>query len=756
MNLKQLIVFGIENSSEPVIKNPILRAALEEPESMVGTPTKEVTQYGRRIYNTPEGNVSEKSTTFFLNGKWLNVPSIHGGRSFNDDQLRFMIKEGKIEPTSVHGSRIEAEEAAGLRSDMMKSHEKGFEDGGRIGLFMGGSEASQKGAIASAKKRKINITEVSDELIKKVKNTKLKGTGVAIETTSGGGKVIRVRMNPAYPELDVFKIDSLPATEENLKKIQNHLNNIKNTKTYKKIVPWKGSAEKRAIRKGKELDIKTGDPEHIYKKTQKKKTKIFPGEKSKTEQIHHGKKKSLPQTTEKWFLIDENLNNLDSLKDAETARDGLYAERNIIKKNKKFSISEKTRKLEEINAKLKRIIKNKKFKSTEGKGLVDITLESMDEAGKIISKDMGADISKSLGWNTKTGKLDLTKLKSGEGKKVLAELEEKLLTHLKGNPKLALEIQKQLDEGVDITKILNSPAVKKRMPTWIKGELYFVAADIINNWTKGQSFWKGLGKGIETGSFGIIDLNTDERALLSKGKKLVDQGVITQQEFDAMESWLKYTAALKKRRSNQNYLFSAAQDLKENEEQSSRKNILEGEIAGWNTLEANVPDLEADVRKGAENVDKSTEELDQSIDSYYSITDDDTMGYNTMSKVMDHLVGEEWNKPAGTIIDRGKRRNQGEGMIWGPIGGAITDVGNLAASPWLGLKDSNTLEQMKMNFQKNKPQERIMQHPVHGFEEAKLKYPEAWEDIALDMDYALNPTEQLYKGGGIASLKKKW
>ena len=86
MNLKQLIIFGIENSSEPVIKNPILRAALEEPGSMVGTPTKEVTQHGRRIYETPEGNVSEKSTTIFLNGQWMNVPSIHEGRAITDDQ----------------------------------------------------------------------------------------------------------------------------------------------------------------------------------------------------------------------------------------------------------------------------------------------------------------------------------------------------------------------------------------------------------------------------------------------------------------------------------------------------------------------------------------------------------------------------------------------------------------------------------------------------------------------------------------------
>ena len=110
------------------------RAVVQEPGSMVGTPTEEVTQFDRRIYETPEGErVSEKSTTFFLNGKWLNVPTIHNGRSFTDDQLRFMIKQGQIQPTSVHGSRNEAEEAAGQRSSMMKSHVKGFEDGGRIG-----------------------------------------------------------------------------------------------------------------------------------------------------------------------------------------------------------------------------------------------------------------------------------------------------------------------------------------------------------------------------------------------------------------------------------------------------------------------------------------------------------------------------------------------------------------------------------------------------------------------------------------------
>ena len=108
--------------------------AMAEGGLLVGTPTKEVTQFDKRIYETPEGErVSEKSKTFFFNGKWINVPSIHDGVQYDsEERLRNMLKQGKIQATSEHGSRIEAEEAAGLRSDMMKSHVKGFDDGGQV------------------------------------------------------------------------------------------------------------------------------------------------------------------------------------------------------------------------------------------------------------------------------------------------------------------------------------------------------------------------------------------------------------------------------------------------------------------------------------------------------------------------------------------------------------------------------------------------------------------------------------------------
>ena len=90
------------------------------PRAMVGEITNEKTQFGRPIYQTPSGEkVSEKSTTLFFNGNWINVPSIHGGKSFNEDELRLMIKRGNLQPTSVHKSKDDAEAAAKARSDSM-------------------------------------------------------------------------------------------------------------------------------------------------------------------------------------------------------------------------------------------------------------------------------------------------------------------------------------------------------------------------------------------------------------------------------------------------------------------------------------------------------------------------------------------------------------------------------------------------------------------------------------------------------------
>tara|TARA_R110002020_G_C16295773_1_gene772783 strand:+ start:69 stop:3245 length:3177 start_codon:yes stop_codon:yes gene_type:complete len=63
--------------------------------------------------------VSEMSRTFEQDGKWINVPSIHRGQEFTQEQLGGMLNREEISPTSTHGSLEEAEQAARKRSDEM-------------------------------------------------------------------------------------------------------------------------------------------------------------------------------------------------------------------------------------------------------------------------------------------------------------------------------------------------------------------------------------------------------------------------------------------------------------------------------------------------------------------------------------------------------------------------------------------------------------------------------------------------------------
>ena len=55
MNLKQLYIFGMENSQEPVIKNPVLRAALEGPRTVAQEPRNMYSQ-GQLVRNTVDGS----------------------------------------------------------------------------------------------------------------------------------------------------------------------------------------------------------------------------------------------------------------------------------------------------------------------------------------------------------------------------------------------------------------------------------------------------------------------------------------------------------------------------------------------------------------------------------------------------------------------------------------------------------------------------------------------------------------------------
>ena len=107
----------------------------------VGKKTGKQTQAGRDVYETPEGEmVSEKSTTIEYKGKWINVPTIHGGKQYSEDELMEMLDKGLIKPTSAHDKLEEAIQAAQSRSDSLEFNKGGtpmlekqmelFEDGG--------------------------------------------------------------------------------------------------------------------------------------------------------------------------------------------------------------------------------------------------------------------------------------------------------------------------------------------------------------------------------------------------------------------------------------------------------------------------------------------------------------------------------------------------------------------------------------------------------------------------------------------------
>jgi len=106
----------------------------------VGKKTGKQTQTGRDVYETPEGEmVSEKSTTFEYKDKWINIPTIHGGKQYSEDQLIKLLDKGLIKPTSIHDELEEAIEAAQSRSNSFEFNKGGtpmkdqmelFEDGG--------------------------------------------------------------------------------------------------------------------------------------------------------------------------------------------------------------------------------------------------------------------------------------------------------------------------------------------------------------------------------------------------------------------------------------------------------------------------------------------------------------------------------------------------------------------------------------------------------------------------------------------------
>jgi hypothetical protein len=88
-----------------------------------GRNTGKKTKYGRPLYEKDGEQFSERSYTFQIDDKHVNVPSVQGKYEYGEDELYDAVIDGKIKPTSAHGSHVEARKAAIKRSkDMFKEH----------------------------------------------------------------------------------------------------------------------------------------------------------------------------------------------------------------------------------------------------------------------------------------------------------------------------------------------------------------------------------------------------------------------------------------------------------------------------------------------------------------------------------------------------------------------------------------------------------------------------------------------------------
>ena len=320
-------------------------------------------------------------------------------------------------------------------------------------------------------------------------------------------------------------------------------------------------------------------------------------------------------------------------------------------------------------------------------------------------------------------------------KAVLASQKKVTKDFLKLAPKKSLPVSYGLSSnlGAVIDDALKANKFKG-MRNLLKGELAFAAADFVNNLTKGQSVEKAFQKAVEMASFDIKDLGADERALI---KHATEQGA-SEEEVGALRNYLNYMKKYKN--------YERANKMLE----YAKKNLGEGTGSP-----EDIGTTWEDVTSARENLklrEKEMSDLQATYEEGFEGTPDMQLGNNMLTKYMNSLAAEEWNKTAGTLIDRGARPKQGEGIIWGGVGALARDIGAIATGKMpTNFWDWAVPAQIDP-WSKDEKQIRIMERPAVGVEYPE--YQQALEDMKYDLGYAL--PEQNYAGGGIANVRRPW
>ena len=293
------------------------------------------------------------------------------------------------------------------------------------------------------------------------------------------------------------------------------------------------------------------------------------------------------------------------------------------------------------------------------------------------------------------------------------------------NPKSLSAVESKLAK-----EVISESKKLSKAGSWIKGDLYFGGAEMLNNWSKGQGFLRGLNNAVAEATLGAVDVEADENALY---KLIGEQG-----SKEDQKAFADYLDAAKKF----NTLDDAEKGLTESQEVADLAKNLEPKDGVLFPVETEGA-LNANKRSVKEREEIAMKTLEKpTLDK----------GYKLMNEYMERLAAEDFNKTAGTPLDRGYREMIGakgdEGLIWGP---AFSSG----------------------KFKKFRPQDTMNYHPVYGYKEDLKKEMRRgnspMEDILYSMDEygpdnllqveaeddRMGSTDYRKAEGGIMNLRRK-
>ena len=723
MDFKELIKFGLEESSEPIIKNPVLRDAMAEGGRMGFWKAGSVKKAQQA------GNVAKQQVRFdriaklFKDKDWTGLKTQTrparikagtqvdtGGKLISQDtkMLNDIIEGGtKAEKTALakklgitrekmidgwkkSKSKIATELSENLSKQQLKKVE--------FQKKLYNEISTNPGTIKQmAKRLKVDEKYLVQQSSKLLKNVYTQNVAIAktpkFDLDARGKKTLKSWLPNDFKSTDNF-LDNF-ANIDGLKKVQTENMGIlirnayrNNPKKYTEALKSLGDYNKfvNSLPKGTKVDL-----DHPLSKAFLKGSGVSPDKLLHITPVdrgfNRGFKKQLGDKYTKALNMTDPILKKEAIKNVRNLanRTGInigdvtgkkydYGTTHLLDKKKNFQ-KEYFKNIKEQNLVADNLKELKKTK--EGRKII----KDVFPTGKVqVKKIDGEKIKKQLLRLGGCGLYAGGRVGFKNGSKCI----NRAIAKLKSG-KLNASEKKIVDAmGDGLKKIGGKGGMPKGFwTTALKGEGYFALADFANNLTKGQSLDKSFTNAIKTATFGLADFKGNERDLLKYAK---ERGLDT----EAIKQWMDYGKTYGKYEKAYEDMDSATEILASDEIVGPDDSMLQTSV----------------IEQTPSRIKKLDEQLTEKEkqESIYS-----GKGSKDFNEAIEGVIAREWNKTAGTPLDRGYRKMVGmkgdEGLVWGGLG-ALTREG----MEDLGFGEYDSLKGFT-------PQKIMNYHPVYGYKE---------------------------------------